>query len=158
MEDTLSLQLERPGDRYTALAADAVVGLGSLSMMLVSRRRLAVNGTVESVGRLMARYLEGGKKGGVGDESRGADWAGHKALKNLVSGGIKIHTEIIVFGGSRKYGGGGGGGPVAENREGGIVRLHTKNECVVDAGQRPAVHGVRVSTTLQGAPATKTKY
>lgn len=117
MEDTLSLQLERPGDRYTTLAADAVVGLGSLSMMLVSRRRLAVNGTVESVGRLMAKYLEDGRKGGVGGASWGVDWAGHKALKNLVSGCIKVHTEIILFGGSRKYGGGG----VQSRRTGGRV-------------------------------------
>lgn len=73
------MQLERPGLNYAALAGDAVVGLASLSVTLESRRRLAVNGTVESVGRLLARAMagdaEGWRQGREGD---------YEAVRNLV--------------------------------------------------------------------------
>lgn len=58
MEDTLSLQLDRPGPRYRSLADDTVVGLASLSVTLTSRRRLAINGTVERIGKLLAWTIE----------------------------------------------------------------------------------------------------
>ncbi|CAM9152661.1 unnamed protein product, partial [Ectocarpus sp. 13 AM-2016] len=88
VEDTLALQLQRPGVKYAALAGDAVVGLASLSVTLASRRRLAVNGTVESVGRLLARSMAterggGREKGSKGDREAVRNMA--KLLKNLSS-------------------------------------------------------------------------
>ena len=71
-----------------------MVGLASISMTLVSRRRLAVNGTVESIGRLLARGMRGGGSGGggVGGGSGGGggggskEWkGGREAIRNLVS-------------------------------------------------------------------------
>ena len=92
VEDTLSLQLERTdsrtGPQYDALAGDAVVGLASISMTLSSRHRLAVNGTVESIGRLLARSMcEGGAGGGGTDGNFGSNndsKGGREALRNLV--------------------------------------------------------------------------
>ncbi|CBN79756.1 conserved unknown protein [Ectocarpus siliculosus] len=88
VEDTLALQLQRPGVKYAALAGDAVVGLASLSVTLASRRRLAVNGTVESVDRLLARSMAiesggGREKGSKGDHEAVRNMA--KLLKNLSS-------------------------------------------------------------------------
>ncbi|CAM9644454.1 unnamed protein product, partial [Laminaria digitata] len=92
VEDTLSLQLERTGSRtgsqYDALAGDTVVGLASISMTLVSRRRLAVNGTVESIGRLLASGMCEGGRGGGGSRGGGGcgskDWNGSReAVRNL---------------------------------------------------------------------------
>lgn len=51
------MQLERPYPPYAALVSDAVVGLACLSMTLGSRRRLVANGTIERVGRLLARGM-----------------------------------------------------------------------------------------------------
>eukprot|EP00752_Nemacystus_decipiens_P007651 g6840.t1 len=60
VEDTLALQLERRGPEYADLAGDSVVGLASLAVTLSSRSRLAVNGAVESVGRLLAQSIDAG--------------------------------------------------------------------------------------------------
>lgn len=93
VEDTLALQLERSGPQYADLAGDAIVGLASLSVTLTSRRRLAVNGTVESIGRWLARSMtyhersggEGGGGGGAGAGSRGKGWnGGREAVRNAV--------------------------------------------------------------------------
>lgn len=81
VEDTLALQLQRPGMKYTALAGDTVVGLASLSVTLASRRRLAVNGTVESVGRLLARSMAIERGGGREKGSKGD----REAVRNMVS-------------------------------------------------------------------------
>lgn len=93
MEDTLSLQLDRAGVRYASLAGDAVVGLASLSVTLVSRRRLAGNGTVESVGRLLAALLATSSPGpGVEGGGSGNTWGvraslqEREALRNMVRG------------------------------------------------------------------------
>lgn len=89
IEDTLSLQLKRPGRHHTALSDEAVVALASMSMTLGSRRRLAVNGTVESIGRLLLRGRRDGEdaahnRGGSGD-GRGEDRR-VLAIKTLVRG------------------------------------------------------------------------
>lgn len=94
VEDTLALQLERRGPQYAGLAGDAVVGLASLAVTLASRCRLAVNGTVESVGRLLAHSMafergDGGSGGGGGagaGAGRTSKWRGSdKAVRNVVS-------------------------------------------------------------------------
>lgn len=95
MEDTLALQLERPGPQYADLAGDAIVGLASLSVTLTSRRRLAVNGTVESIGRWLARNMaserSGGEGGGGGTGSRRKAWNGDReAVRNAVSFFLQI--------------------------------------------------------------------
>lgn len=90
VEDTLALQLERSGPQYTDLASDAIVGLASLSVTLTSRRRLAVNGTVESIGRWLATsmaYEGSGGDGGVGAGTgvRSKRWKGDReAIRNAV--------------------------------------------------------------------------
>lgn len=91
MEDTLALQLKRhvearPGAQYANLVGDAVVGLASLSMTLVSRRRLAVNGTLESIGRLLARSMSiENSDGGGGGSGRKGRKGRREAIRNLVS-------------------------------------------------------------------------
>lgn len=104
MEDTLSLQLERTGSRtgpqYDALAGDAVVGLASISMTLVSRRRLAVNGTVESIGKLLARGMcDGGGRGGGGRGGCGSkDWkGGRESVRNLVRILLGVAVDPLLF-------------------------------------------------------------
>lgn len=86
VEDTLALQLERRGPQYADLAGDSVVGLASLAVTLASRSRLAVNGTVESVGRLLSHSLdEGGGAVGAG-AGRAGKWRGSlDAVRNVVS-------------------------------------------------------------------------
>ncbi|CAM9203456.1 unnamed protein product, partial [Hapterophycus canaliculatus] len=92
VEDTLALQLKRhveasPSAQYADLAGDAVVGLASLSMTLVSRRRLAVNGALESTGRMLARSMSHGIGGGgcsggsIGMKGRKG---GREAVRNLI--------------------------------------------------------------------------
>lgn len=92
MEDTLSLQLNRPSELYAKLVGDAVVALASLSVMLASRRRLACNGTVESVSRLLGRAIGGGGRGGGGREGRegggGAKEERGVAIRNMVRCGF----------------------------------------------------------------------
>lgn len=90
VEDTLALQLERRGPEYAGLAGDAVIGLASLAVTLSSRSRLAVNGTVESVGRLLAHSIDGGGAGvgaeagaGAGRICKGRGSLG--AVRNVVS-------------------------------------------------------------------------
>lgn len=86
VEDTLALQLERRGPQYADLAGDSVVGLASLAVTLASRSRLAVNGTVESVGRLLAHSIGGGGDGGGGGAGRTSKWRGSlEAVRNVVS-------------------------------------------------------------------------
>lgn len=91
MEDTLALQLERSGPQYADLAGDAIVGLASLSVTLTSRRRLAVNGTVESIGRWLTRSMAyeasgGRERGCAGAGGRRKGWkGGREAVRNAVS-------------------------------------------------------------------------
>lgn len=86
MEDTLSLQLKRIGWEYASLAGDSVVALASLSVTLVSRRRLAVNGMVESLSRLLLRSIGGLKGVGDGCDDGTRTWeANLEAVRNLVS-------------------------------------------------------------------------
>ena len=90
VEDTLALQLERRGPEYADLAGDSVVGLASLAVTLSSRTRLAVNGTVESVGRLLTHSIN---EGGAGVGAGGGPGAGRTtrcrrnigAVRNVVS-------------------------------------------------------------------------
>lgn len=89
VEDTLALQLQRPGVKYAALAGDAVVGLASLSVTLASRRRLAVNGTVESVRRLLSRCMAIERGGGCEKGSEGD----REAVRNMVS--IVGHASVV---------------------------------------------------------------
>ena len=87
----MALQLERRGPQYADLAGDSVVGLASLAVTLASRSRLAVNGTVESVGRLLAHCIDGrGDAIGVG-AGRTEEWRGSlDAVRNVVSSrGVK---------------------------------------------------------------------
>lgn len=85
VEDTLALQLERRGPEFADLAADSVVALASLAVTLASRTRLAVNGTVESIGRLLARSTDegGGVVPGAGGTSK--QRGGLDAVRNVVS-------------------------------------------------------------------------
>ncbi|CAN0023315.1 unnamed protein product, partial [Scytosiphon promiscuus] len=88
VEDTLALQLKRhveatPGAQYADLVGDAVVGLASLSMTLVSRRRLAVNGTLESIGKLLARTMSFESGTGNGDKRKGRKGR-REAIRNLM--------------------------------------------------------------------------
>lgn len=89
MEDTLALQLKRhvearPGAQYADLVGDAVIGLASLTMTLASRRRLAVNGTLESIGRLLTRSVSSETGGGDGGQRKGRKGR-RVAIRNLVS-------------------------------------------------------------------------
>lgn len=92
MEDTLALQLDRPSNVYDKVADDAIVGLASLSVTLASRRRLACNGTLESVTRLLGRVMAASADSCSGHEEgeRGSDaaesGAGRRETKrNVVS-------------------------------------------------------------------------
>lgn len=84
------MQLERRGPEYADLAGDSVVGLASLAVTLSSRTRLAVNGTVESVGRLLTHSIN---EGGAGVGAGGGPGAGRTtrcrrnlgAVRNVVS-------------------------------------------------------------------------
>ncbi|CAM9217519.1 unnamed protein product, partial [Sphacelaria rigidula] len=77
VEDTLALQLDRPSNVYDKVADDAIVGLASLSVTLASRRRLACNGTLESVTRLLGRVMAASADscGGHEEGERGSDAA-----------------------------------------------------------------------------------
>ncbi|CAM9176650.1 unnamed protein product [Discosporangium mesarthrocarpum] len=107
VEDTLTLQLRRPSLAHAHLISDAVAGLASLSVTLRSRRRLAVNGAVTVLGRLLEEAIgnriadgteEGGQEGELGWASKGG---GVKEIRNIVkllknmSAVASAHAELI---------------------------------------------------------------